>query len=162
MNNLIENSKLNIKLNKRIYKLKKNNNYKIPSKGLIQSWKVLNCGFIPILVVNDYKIKHSRKQKELISIPELRKYIREIEFPQTQIEKELDNIENNFCMYQLYATEYYKTLPNEDLFNSLFTRDINVNLYFGPNAPDEIEIEEEYWDRNSDSNNSFYTDLNRQ
>ena len=134
-------------LSTRKYKIKKDENYTIPSKGLIKSWRLVDCiNFIPILYINGKIIKFKRENKNIISIPELRNYIRNID-----IEDEnfilLDNLENVMYHEQLYALEYYQSLSNNDMFNSLFTKNLNIQLSFGDYGPDEVEIEETYWDR---------------
>ncbi len=129
-------------INTRKYKIKKDQDYVVPSKGLILSWKILNCKFVPILYINDKIIKYPRKDKNIISLKELRDYIRE-----TYDSPFLESLENVFYINQLYGIEFYKTLSNKDLFNSIFTRDIKIQLHFGKNGPEEVEVEEEYWDR---------------
>lgn len=138
-----------IKINKRRFKVKKSQDYTIPSKGMIVSWRVVDDVYnvIPILRVNDTTVKVPRKDSFTISIPEIRNYIRSDESIDSPYRSELDSLENIFYNYQLYGTEYYKSLSNKELFDSLFTRDIKLQLYFGVNGPSEVEIEEEYWDR---------------
>ena len=125
----------------------------IPSKGLIKSWRVVDTTlkFIPILIVDGYKVRGvSRKNRFLISMDEIRSYIRNPEREESEFN--LDNFESVAYINQLYATEFYKSLTDDDLFKSLFTRDYaKIQISFGENGPDEVEIEEEYWDRNSSS-----------
>lgn len=146
--------KLDVKINTRRYKVKKSQDYTIPSKGMIRSWRMIdsNCKMIPILYINGRVIRTPRSDKNLISISEIRNYIRGIEVPEEQYQIELDSFETLFYNYQLYGIEYYPTLTNQELFNSLFTRDIKkLQLSFGRNGPDEVEIEEEFWDRKGTS-----------
>lgn len=140
-----------IKLKTRQFKVKKDEGYGVPSKGLIKSWTVVDNSlkFIPILIIDDYKIRGvPRKNKFVISIEEIRSYIRNPN--RDPDEFNLDNFEAVAYINQLYALEFYKTLTDEQLFGSLFTRDYKtVQLSFGLNGPDEVEIEEEFWDRNN-------------
>ena len=134
-------------LSTRKYKIKKDENYTIPSKGLIESWRLVDCiNFIPILYINGKIIKFKRENKNIISIPELRNYIRNIDSEDENFIL-LDNLENVMYHEQLYALEYYQSLSNNDMFNSLFTKNLNIQLSFGDYGPDEVEIEETYWDR---------------
>lgn len=139
-----------IKLNTRRYKVKKSQGYGVPSKGLIRSWRMVDpdCKFIPVLYINNRKIRAPRSDRNLISIPELRNYIRDMDCPVEDYEFELDSFEQLFYHYQLFGIEFYKTLSNKDMFDSLFTRDIKqLQISFGENGPEEVEIEEEFWDR---------------
>lgn len=143
---------MSIKLNTRVLTLKRSQNYTVNSKGLIVQWKVNDgCKSVPFLCINDVMVKAPRKDPYTISIPETRKYIRDIDIPQTPNETLLDNFENLFFTHQLSATEYYSELSNSELFDSIFTRDLRVRLHFGNNAPDEIRVEETYWDRKGNS-----------
>lgn len=142
-----------IKLKTRRFFVKKNERYGVPSKGLIKSWTVVDktLQFIPILVMDDYRIRGvPRKDKYTISIDEIRSYIRN---PDRDADNyNLDNFESVAYINQLYALEFYKTLTDRELFGSIFTRDYKtVQISFGENGPDEVEIEEEYWDRNNNT-----------
>jgi len=140
----------NIKISTRRYTVKKNEGYGVPSKGLIDSWAVVDksINFLPILIVDGYKVRTPRKNKHTISLEEIRSYIRNPE--REPDEHNLDNFESSMYINQLYALEFYKTLTDTQLFNSIFTRDYkSIQLSFGPNGPDEVEIEETFWDRNS-------------
>jgi len=144
-------SSTNIKLKTRRFNVKKEEGYGIPSKGLIKSWTVVdkNLKFVPILVIDDYRVRGvPRKDKHTISVEEIRSYIRNPD--RDPDEFNLDNFESIAYINQLYALEFYKTLTDRELFNSIFTRDYkNVQISFGTNGPDEVEIEEEFWDRNN-------------
>lgn len=135
-----------IRINSRRYKIKKSQEYTIPSKGLIRSWKVIDCNFIPLLYINNKLVRYSRYDKFVISIPELRNYIRSIECPEEENERNLDLLEHLFFSNQLQSIEYYSTLGSKDFFDSIFTRDLKIQLLF-KNGPEEVEIEEEYYDR---------------
>lgn len=141
---------IDIKINTRRYKVKKSQDYTVPSKGLIRSWKMIDndCKFIPILYINGRPIRTPRSDKNLLSIAEMRNYIRNLEYIESKHEHELDLFEQLFFNNQLYGIEYYKTLSNKDLSESLFTRDFKkLQISFGINGPEEVEIEEEFWDR---------------
>jgi hypothetical protein len=139
-----------IKLKTRRFVVKKNEGYGVPSKGLIKSWNVVqkDLKFIPFLVVDEYLIRGvPRKDRLKIDIEEIRRFIRSPD--RDPDEYNLDNFESIAYINQLYALEFYKTLTDEQLFSSLFTRDYKkVQVSFGENGPDEVEIEEEYWDKN--------------
>lgn len=140
-----------IKLKTRRFSVKKEEGYGVPSKGLIKSWTVVDktLKFIPILIIDDYRIRGvPRKDKLTISIEEIRSYIRNPD--RDPDEYSLDNFESIAYINQLYALEFYKTLTDAELFGSIFTRDYKtVQISFGLNGPDEVEIEEEFWDRNN-------------
>lgn len=141
---------LKIKINTRRFTVKKNENYSVPSKGLIRSWRMVdkNSKFIPILYINNRAVVTPRSDIRVVSIPEIRNYIRNMECTGEERQVELDAFEQLFYSYQLYGIEYYPSLSNKELFDSLFTRDIKrLQLSFGKNGPDEVEIEEEFWDR---------------
>lgn len=142
---------IDIKLNTRRFKVKKDEGYGVPSKGLIKSWTVVDkdLKFIPILIIDDYRIRGvPRDDRFTISIGEIRSYIRNPE--REQDEYNLDNFESIAYINQLYALEFYKSLTDKELFESLFTRDYKtIQISFGVNGPDEVEIEEEFWDRNN-------------
>jgi len=151
-----------VKLKTRRFIVKKNEGYGVPSKGLIKSWTVVqkDLKFIPFLVIDDYLIRGvPRKDRLKIDIEEIRTFIRSPD--RDPDEYNLDNFESIAYINQLYALEFYKTLTNEQLFSSLFTRDYKkVQISFGKNGPDEVEIEEEYWDRNNSTEiTSSETDL---
>lgn len=140
----------NIKLEVRKYNIKKNDGYTVPSKGLIKSWRITDktLKFIPLLIIDDHRIRGvPREDKFFIDIKEIREYIRD---PNREPDEyNLDNFESIMYINQLYALEFYESLSSKDLFSSLFTRDYKkIQLYFGVNGPDEVEIEEEFWDRN--------------
>lgn len=140
-----------IKLKTRRFNVKKEEGYGVPSKGLIKSWTVVDkeLKFVPILIIDDYRVRGvPRKERLTISIGEIRSYIRQPD--REPDEYNLDNFESIAYINQLYALEFYKTLTDEQLFSSLFTRDYKtVQISFGLNGPDEVEIEEEFWDRNN-------------
>jgi hypothetical protein len=141
---------IDIKINTRRYKVKKTEGYNVPSRGLIRSWKMIDdkCKFIPILYINGIPIRTPRSDKNLLSISEIRNYIRNLEYIESKYEHDLDLLEQLFFNNQLYGIEYYKTLTNKDLSESLFTRDLKkLQISFGSNGPEEVEIEEEFWDR---------------
>jgi hypothetical protein len=94
------------------------------------------------IVLEEFLDKHT------IDIGEIRSYIR---LPtREEDEYNLDNFESIAYINQLYALEFYKTLTDKELFESIFTRDYKtVCISFGLNGPDEVEIEEEFWDRNN-------------
>lgn len=144
-----------IPLKKRTYTLYKKDNFTITSKGMITSWKIISdVSFVPILYINEIKITTPRKEKNVLSIAEIRGYIRDMDVLTEQNHNKLDKVENMCYLSQLYGIEHYKTLTNEELFNSIFTRDLSIRISFGNNdsVPEEVEIEEEYWDRNHHKN----------
>lgn len=170
--NSINPVKHNFKLSTRNYTLSLNNNYKIPSIGLIQSFKV----------VNYHEIKDKYKDKQLllfitvgnfgivpytmyptsedtICINTLRNYIRNIDFPETDLDNKLINFEHYLFSQQLKCTEHYYTINNNDLQNAIFTSGINLYIdikYVNKDEnereqlitiEDELTIEETYWDK---------------
>jgi hypothetical protein len=160
----MDNPSLPIKINTRKYKVKKSQDYTVPSKGLIISWKIIDdCKFVPILYINGRPIRTPRSNKNLLLVSEMRNYIRNLKTVETREEHELDLFEQLFFNNQLYGIEYYKSLSNTDLSNSLFTRDIKkLQISFGINGPEEVEIEEEFWDRKGDVITQTEEDLEMQ
>ena len=140
----------------RTYTIKKSEGYKIPSIGLIRSWKVITnqndtdtqTHLIPTLLINDIRIDLPKKNQYVISIPEIRDYIKTTDDYDMYIQDCLQNIEILLFSHQINAIQYYPTLSNKDFFESIFTKDISVKLVFKTkDTPEEILIEEEYYDR---------------
>ena len=172
LNNIIV-KKDNYKLSTRCYTLNKEKQFKIPSIGLIQSFKIQNYDKLkekysiltPVLFLGNFKITpqelYTPENEDTISIKELRQYIRNIDFPNNVYENNLLNIEHFLYSQQLKCIEYYYTIQNKDLFDSIFTSGMNVyiELQYDENndtksneikeqlSIDEITIEETYWDK---------------
>lgn len=166
LNNIIV-KKDNYKLSTRCYTLNKEKQFKIPSIGLIQSFKIQNYNklkeqysiLLPVLFLGNFKITpqelYTPENEDVISIKELREHIRNIDFPNDVYENNLLNMEHFLYSQQLKSTEYYYTVQNKDLFESIFTSDMNVyiELHYKTNETsetvdfDEISIEETYWDK---------------
>jgi hypothetical protein len=143
-----------IKIKTRKYKVKKNQGYTVPSKGLIRSWKMVdeNCNISPVLYINNRIIDISRKDKNTVCIAEIRKFINDIDCPEEEYEQNLVSFGDLFYNYQLFSLPYYPKLSNNDYSSSLFTKDIkSIQLSFGEDGPNEVEIEEEYWDRKGEN-----------
>jgi|LakMenE18May11ns_1017448.scaffolds.fasta_scaffold9627160_1 hypothetical protein len=199
--NSIQLIKHNYNLSTRKYTLSKNNNYKIPSVGLIQSFKILNYNDLcdkylknkdlsinnfqlkPSLIIGNFTIVPSDLNSNLdsnldsnlnssindiISIKDIRNYIRNIDYPETDYHNQLLNFENYLFSQQLKSTEYYYTINNKDLQNSIFNSGVNVyiemllnnskisNNYDNSNynrIDDDLLIEETYWDKIYDNDN---------
>lgn len=166
MLNNITVKKDNFKLSKRNYTLKRENQFKTPSIGLIQSFKIieLNCNklnenLVPSIIIGNFEIVpsllYNPSNTDTISIVELRNYIRTIDFPETVYDNQLINLEHYFYSQQLKSTEYYYNIKNKDLFESIFTSGINVYLEIKnkdgskieESKMNEIKIEEIYWDK---------------
>lgn len=142
--NSLENNKL-LELKTRTITLKKSNGYIVPSKGMISSWKLeINQDFR--ILIDDINLNTPRIDKNIVSISEIRNYIRNLDLIEEPHEVELQRFENYFCVSQLYGTKFYLSLSNDNLFNSLFTRDMKIQLFFD-DGPDEVNVEETYWDR---------------
>ncbi len=138
--------------------LYKNQDYKIPSKGLIRGWKITSevpDNLYPVLSFGEEKLNIPRKDRLYISLEEIRKYIRNIEVPESLEETRLLTLEHLFFGFQLAAMTFYPSLSSEELENSLFTRDIkDYRITFNGNDedsfPEAITVEEDYWDRSKD------------
>jgi hypothetical protein len=133
--------KHNYKLSTRNYSLSPSNNFKIPSIGLIQSFKILNYNEIKEkykdhnlcinITIGNFNINtHSlfKSQDDIICIKSLRNYIRDIDFPETDFDNKLINFEHYLFSQQLKCTEHYYTINNKDLQNSIFTSGVNVYI----------------------------------
>lgn len=133
--------KHNYKLSTRNYSLSPNSNFKIPSIGLIQSFKVLNYNeikekykdhklYLNITIGNFNIVPYSlfNTQDDTICIKSLRNYIRDIDFPETDFDNKLINFEHYLFSQQLKCTEHYYTINNKDLQNSIFTSGVNVYI----------------------------------
>ena len=93
--------KHNFKLSTRNYTLSTNNNFKVPSIGLIQSFKIQNFDSLIekykniklVLTIGNFQIEtsdlYNSETKDTISIKELRNYIRNIDFPETDFDNKL-------------------------------------------------------------------------
>lgn len=177
LNNIIA-KKDNYKLSTRCYTLNREKQFKVPSIGLIQSFKIQNYDKLkeqysilrPVLFLGNFKITpqelYTPENEDVISIKELREHIRNIDFPNDVYENNLINMEHFLYSQQLKSIEYYYTIQNKDLFDSIFTSGMNVyiELEYSENddennettksdeikeqlSIDEITIEETYWDK---------------
>jgi len=133
-----------IPLETRNLTLTKDTNYKINSKGLIRSWSINDCEISPKLLINGIHYELPRSNPQKICIKEIREYLQDVE---QILEPDLERLENQFYMQQLLCTEYYLGVSSKDLFTSLYTKDYEINLDFGENSPENINITEEYWNR---------------
>jgi hypothetical protein len=168
--------KHNYKLSTRKYSVSYNNNYKIPSIGLIQSFKLINYqelkekynkDIVLSITIGNFTIVPYNlftKDKDVIDIKNLRNYIREIDFPDDDYHNKLINFENFLFSQQLKCTEHYYTIKNSDLQNSIFTSGINVYIELKcvnessgrindessgriNDKDTELQIEETFWDK---------------
>ncbi len=138
-----------IELNTRTFTIKKNQDYKFPSKGLIHSWEI-KCNVPNLkLLINNYIVNIKLQNPLFFPVSEIRNYIRNIDCPETIDENNLCNIEGLLFKSQIDAIEFYPTLTTQNLYNSIFNRDLTIQLKCLDNSdtPDEILIEETYWDR---------------
>lgn len=149
-----------IKKNTRTFSIKQNTGYSIPSKGMICEWKIIPSSpeeeemikdNPPKLCLDDYPINIPFKNPLIISLQEMREYIRDIYYPEDSDQNTLLSLETMFCGFQLQAVEFYSDLSTDDRFKCLFTRDFKkVSLDFGNFKPESLNIEEIYWDRSAD------------
>ena len=132
-------------LKSREFKIYKKDNYKIPSIGLIKSWKWKEkCSITPIF--DGYKL--NKKFNKSIDMKDIRKYIRDI-IPMSPEENELTQLEGYFYEQQLNAVEWYPNVSNQDFFNSIFNQHVNVYLVINEDI-DCLTVEEEFFDRKID------------
>ncbi len=143
--------KYNYKISTRNYSLSSNNNYKIPSIGLIKSFKILNYDEIKnkyndddisiILTIGNFPIYVHKLFKDdinVINIEDLRNYIRNLDYIITDYEHDLLKLDNFIFSQQIKCTEHYYTINNKDLQNALFTSGINVYIDLRINKSCEI------------------------
>lgn len=136
---------MEIPLETRTYTITRESDYKIPSKGLIRSWTVTDCEISPKLLINGIYYELPRSNPLKICISEIRTYLQDTN---NILEPDLERLENQFYMQQLLCTEHYLGVSSKDLFTSLYTKDYEIKLDFGENAPEKVSITEEYWNRN--------------
>lgn len=154
----------NYKLSTRKYTLTNEKNFKIPSIGLIQSFKITNfkelsekynSEIVPVLTIGNFEISpqslYTHEDKSIISIKDLRNYIRNIDLPETDIDNKLINFEHYLFSQQLKCTEHYYTIKNSDLNDCIFTSGLNLYIELkneNKTIEEEIYIEETYWEKN--------------
>jgi hypothetical protein len=188
--NSINPIKHNYKLSTRNYTVSKNNNFKTQSVGLIQSFKIINFEeikkkynendenqkdknnekinkIVPSLTIGNFSIipyilySSNQDNQDTINIKDLRNYIRNIDYPETDFDNKLINFEHFLFSQQLKSTEHYYTIKNSDLQNTIFTSGVNVyidlkiinenneidesceNIFLN----EELQIEETFWDK---------------
>jgi hypothetical protein len=165
MLNNINVKKDNYKLSTRSYTLNKEKQFKIPSIGLLGSFRITNYKELkeqysilkPVLLLGNFKIipqeLYTPENEDTISIKELREHIRNIDLPNDVYENNLISMEHYLYSQQLKSIEYYYTIKNKDLFDCIFTSGMNVyiELHYVENGEDkifdEITIEETFWDK---------------
>lgn len=168
--------KYNYKLSTRNYSISCNNNFKIPSIGLIQSFKILNYNeikekfndknIIIMVTIGNFPIYIDKIScKDTFNIKDLRCYIRNLDDIINDYDNDLIKFENFLFSQQLKCTEHYYTIKNEELQNSIFTSGINVYIDIREYVPpiddnlsieylknlkivdEELKIEETFWDK---------------
>lgn len=175
LNNIVA-KKDNYKLSTRSYTLNQDKQFKIPSIGLIRSFKITNYDILkeqysilkPVLLLGNFKIipeeLYTPENKDTISISELREHIRNIDLPNDVYENNLISMEHYLYSQQLKSIEYYYTIQNKDLFDSIFTSGMNVyiELHYNENGEekilDEVSIEETFWDKIRDEDTYSLSD----
>jgi hypothetical protein len=135
-------------LSTRTYIIKKKEGYKIPSTGLLKSWSWKDSDIVPVLVIGSFSTKnipynHSQNK---IDMSDIREYIREI-VPMTIEENKMVQLEHFLYGCQLNAFEWFKNVDSKVFFNTVFNQGLDIRLSFGPDGLDEVEIQEEYYDR---------------
>jgi hypothetical protein len=168
--NSVNQIRYNYKLSTRNYTITKEKHFKIPSIGLIQSFKISNyedfvnkySSINPVITIGNFQIEpnslYANEDKSIISIKQLRNYIRNIDFPETEFDNKLINFEHFLFSQQLKCTEHYYTIKNNDLYDSIFTSELNIYIELYSNGEaltDDLVIEETYWDKvyNEDNKN---------
>ncbi len=137
-------------LKTRIYCLLPQDDFKVPSKGLIAGWKIiggLKPSYRPQLIINGVKVptEWSSSDKSVLSIGDLRKYLREL-YPDSEAENKLIQLEQHFLSLQIQAVQHYD-LPTSEFFNSMFTHGLDsLNFSFGKKKPKIIRVEESYYE----------------
>ncbi len=132
----------------RKFKIHKKNFYTIPSTGMICKWKILSkTNAKCCLIIDDVKIDVPLKNSKIIDIAEIRKYIKEL-YPENEKQHMISRLEHLFYEQQLHAMAYYAHVNDEVFFSTIFTGNCKrIQLDFGKNGPEIIEVEETYIDR---------------
>jgi|694.fasta_scaffold126731_2 hypothetical protein len=140
-------------LKSRSHFLNLQNNFTIPTKGLIKSWKIV--GDIPgELFLGGIHLNTPRNDINVFDFNEIRGYIRDMDIQYDVSDVILTNLEATFYSYQLDAIQFYPSLDTDVFFNTLFTRDIKpIEFKFTEIPQNDIEIIEEYYDRTNENKN---------
>ena len=148
----------------RHFTIKSDNQFKIPSIGLIQSWKFLNKEnetLNPFLIFGNFELQIKQIDStftDTIDIAKIRQYIRQIDFPESEDEIKLSQLEHFMCGQQIKSIQYYHSVPSSELFNCLFTSEMNVYIELRNSSnetiTDDFQIEETYWEKKVPSKNS--------
>lgn len=158
----------------RQFTLKSENRFKTPSTGLIKSWKILNNEnehLNAFVIFGNYeleitKIIPSFATSKTISVDEIRQYIREIDYPETEDDIKLLQLEDFICSQQIKSIQYYHSVPSSELYNCLFTSELNVYIELRDNfnqvIQDDLQIEETYWEKNLPTGNENETNNEKQ
>ena len=105
---------------------------------------------------NDKTDQNDTLKNDTIDIKQLREYIRNIDYPESDYENKLLNFEQYLFSQQLKCTEHYYTLSNKDLQDSLFTSGVNVYVIVNyvdiennqnVEINDDLIIEETYFEK---------------
>jgi hypothetical protein len=159
-----------MKLATRTFFLQKCQGYLVPSKGLIKSWKIIT-GWnkekknvmiyeepteekkieikefpIPKITLDNFILDIPHSDPYLIDWTTIRQFCRDL-IPMSIEETRWDSFEQLLFGYQLYAVAHYQGV--DSFFDYIFTKDINKIIFDFGDGPDEIEVEEVYWDRSS-------------
>lgn len=148
----------------RHFTIKSENQFKIPSIGLIKSWKILNKNdqeLNPFLIFGNYELEVKKlvpTMTDTICIGQIRQYLREIDYPETDDDMKLLQLEDFMCGQQIKSIQYYHGVPTSELFNCLFTSELNVYIELRNSInvaiDEEFQIEETYWEKKVPTNSN--------
>ena len=137
-------------LKTRSYKIYKDQGYKIPSIGLLKSWK-WNIDIKPTLVFGSFTTDKFQDFTNKFDMKVFREYLREM-IPMTVEENKLITFEEFLYGCQLNAIEWYQKISDyNEFYNTIFNQHVNIFIDF-KDGPDSVDIEEEYYDRNNYEN----------
>lgn len=141
--NFLNISKDSYKLSTRNYSLNFNNLYKIPSIGLIKSFKIINYNklneqystqdyqYVPVITIGNFTVYpfllYKPESIDTINVKDIRNSIRDI-FSESDYQNKAITLEASLFTQQLKSLEYYYTLKKQDISDSLFTSGINVYI----------------------------------
>ena len=144
-------SKSSLAILSRKRKLKKSEDYKLNSGGLIVSW-TFNEEIDANLIINNVFIDIPRDKKEIFITSNIRNKFRDIFNSSEQDENTDDyiNLEREFFIKQLLAFEAFGFLGDSVFFNTIYTPGLDIKFSFDGKEKSEVEVSEQYYEPRKD------------